>query len=210
MTLAAALPDQTWRDGQWQPSAADAPSRPGAYAKPEARLHEGDEARFAPKVWCGVMAALALLCAPGPFLGEGIMAWLSGAAGLLFGALAYLAWRTSREAATRVIVWDEAGIADADFRGVKRIAWPAIAAFERINSALDRQREYDGLARSSSAVKPKGLRPRSIWVWTARAADGRTLLEMVEPMAPPEAFAALRARIEERTLPRQARSRGAR
>jgi hypothetical protein len=183
--------DRTWLDGDWQPTTG----APASGAAPEALLHEDAEAKLAPKVWASVFGALTLLCVAGLFLGEGWGLVSTGFGALVFGALAVLAWHTGRSSATRTVRWDAEGIVDQDMFRTRRIPWPAIARFERINSAARRQADYDHAARDHGAPRPKGFRPKSIWVWTAFAADGQTLLELIEPMQPPEAFEALKARI---------------
>jgi hypothetical protein len=186
--------DQTWSGSNWAPT-PDAAHAPGVAAAPDALLHECAESRFAPKVWAGVMGALALLCFVGLFLGEGWGLVQTGFGTVVFGALAALAWHTGRSAATRSVRWDDAGIADQDTFRIRRLPWSVIARFERINSAARRQRDYDAAFRNPNLPQPKGLRPKSIWVWTAFADDGQTLLELIEPMEPPGAFEALRERI---------------
>jgi hypothetical protein len=187
--------DRTWLDGDWQPTPGSERT-PGAAPAPEALLHEDAEAKLAPKVWASVFGALTLLCVVGLFLGEGWGLVSTSFGALVFGALAALAWHTGRSSATRSVRWDAEGIVDQDMFRTRRIPWPAIARFERVNSAARRQADYDHASRDHGAPRPKGLRPKSIWVWTAFAADGQTLLGLIEPMQPPEAFEALKARIE--------------
>jgi hypothetical protein len=194
--------DVTWRDGDW---AATMGPGPGAAAEADARLTDGDEAKLAPGVWFAVMGGLALLCVVGLFFAEDLPGFLGTAFGaLVFSPLAWLAWITRQSTRSRVIVWDGEGIADSDHERTRRFAWTAIGEMRRENRAAERQRNHDNASRLDMG-RTRGLRPRDLWVWSVKTAQGQTLMEMVEPMAPHEAFVALQRLIEQR-LPPRARS----
>jgi hypothetical protein len=191
--------DVTWRDGDWAPTVGPGP---GAAPEADACLTDGAEAKLAPGVWFAVMGSLALLCALGLFLAEDLVGWLGTAFGtLVFGGLAWLAWTTRLHTRSRVVVWDAEGIADSDHQATRRFAWSAIGELRRDNRAAERQRSYD-LANRAGSNRVTWLRPRDLWVWSVKTAQGQTLMDMVEPMAPPEAFETLRRLIERRVPPR--------
>ena len=173
--------DQVWGDQGWVDNATPgagpgaAPASDAHYV-PEARTHT------ATRFWAAGFGVLALLAWAGVVWGEDIWAQIgAGVSALVLSAMALLALHTAVANQWRRVDWDESGLCDASYFGVRRVPWAAITEVKRVNSALARQGSYDraggGVARATSAT----LRPRDIWVWQALAAQGQTLLDFTEP-----------------------------
>jgi hypothetical protein len=174
--------DQCWCPHGWQDNPH--PGRgPGSQGTTAGSLYTPNpRSRTATRVWTGLFAALLLLAASGVVFGEDALAVLMSAlATLVLGAVFALALFTMLANQSRRIGWDSAGLADENFIAVRRVPWSAVHAFERENSAAARQRSHDAAWQAGSRSRDRSMRPRDVWVWVAKDAQGRPLLRLMEP-----------------------------
>lgn len=176
--------DQVWAGAGWQDNPQ--PGRgPGGQGSTAGSLYTPNpRSRIATRVWTGLFAALLLLAASGIVFGEDLLAVTMSAlaTGVLLAVFA-LALFTMLANQSRRIRWDGAGLADENFVVVRRVPWSAVHSFERENSAAARQRSHDAAWQAGSRSRDRGMRPRDIWVWIAKDAQGRPLLRVMEPDA---------------------------
>jgi hypothetical protein len=180
--------DRTWTNGAWRDTEATA-VRAGAGAL----LAEPIKEPAGKKFWglLGVVIAL-------PFALWTLTAIISRPreAGLqLVVLLAILGFslRSVAKAHTRRIQFDEAGLSDADFFGVRRVPWGEIKGLHLVNLNADAQARY-----SRTRMKDReGSRPTNDWgAWDVCGEQGVVLLRMYKNMVPWDALTALRQRIE--------------
>ncbi len=173
--------DQVWGGQGWVDNATPG-AGPGASPASDAHYVPEVRTHTATRLWAGVFGVLALMAWAGVVWGEDIWAQLgAGFSALVLSPVAALALHTAIANQWRHVTWDESGLSDASYFGVRRVPWAAITELKRVNSAMARQSSYDrargGPSRATSAV----LRPRDIWVYQALTAQGQTLLDFTEP-----------------------------
>ena len=192
--------DETWSGGRWVASAGTA-HRAGLAAVPEGELREPPEHFAGTRFWAVVIALLAaggvaMAIAEGarsPVETGVVLLVLSGAAGLM--AHVYVSTRTRR--------WrfDAQGLADGSWFQTRRLPWSAVAAFEKVNTNAAAQESYDADWREGRARRSTRGRPRDIWQWELRAADGTVLTRLPAELEGQPAFQALRARLAAQLRP---------
>jgi hypothetical protein len=189
--------DTTWDGAGWAASAMRA-ERPGATACGSQVLRETETRRRWLMVLCAITGVLALWNLIGLAVEGTANApieagfWTLGTF-VLFAPPLWLLVRTR----TRRVRWDDAGVADADWFGVRRVPWPAIASWQRVNTNAQAQARHDRM----SLGRRKGRRPPDLWMWVAQAADGSELLRLPLQMEPGPAQAVLFERIERQVHP---------
>jgi hypothetical protein len=180
--------DRVWVDGRWVDSSEQA-LRPGLMAATGPAVEETVELRRRARRWTvafatvlgGTVAATPLWFADNPIV-AGAVAIVS--LRLLLGVLAAAA-----EAETRRLRWDSSGLVETTCLQTRRIPWSAVGGFEHLNVNREAQEQYGRRRR-------RGSRPLTVYVWRISDTAGRTILDLPEAMSPPEAFDALRERLQ--------------
>ncbi len=186
--------DVTWFAGRWVPT------------REVSELVGLADARYAPVVehrdshkgvifWCATIGLLALVTIPGAALHYAEEPLYSASA--FIGACVVLVFlaHTTLTTFSRVIRMDDAGFSDGSVFEIRRVPWGALAHFNRVNLNAAAQRDYD--LNRHRAGRSSSSRPIDLWVWKLLSADGEEIVRLDDVMAPPEAFAQLRAKIGE-------------
>lgn len=109
--------------------------------------------------------------------------------------LGILGWslRSVVKVHTRRVQFDETGLSDTDFFGVRRIPWHAVKALEAVNFNLKEQQRYD----RARLEDREGSRPEDdIVAWDVCGEQGVVLLRLRKNMVPQDALFALHERIQ--------------
>lgn len=181
--------DRTWSNGAWRDSEAMA-SRAGAgvlLAEP-IKEPKGNQ-----RIWAVLCLVIAL-----PFALWTLTAIISHPleAGVqLVALLAILGWslRSVVKVHTRRVQFDEAGLSDIDFFGVRRIPWRAVKALEVVNLNLKEQQRYD---RAQLEDREDSRPEDDMGAWDVCGERGVVLLRLRKNMVPQDALSALRDRIQ--------------
>ncbi|MDX2193714.1 MAG: hypothetical protein NW201_10205 [Gemmatimonadales bacterium] len=194
-----------FRDLAWTPegwvAAAARTAGPGSRATPATTYSPGARTRLATRIWTGVMGTVMLLAWAGVLFGDGLRPWFALLPALAATAVFALALGVLVQAHTERIAWDEEGWVASSWFVARRVPWSAVATWVRENSAAARQASYDADRRAGR--RSTSLRPRDIFVWRARDAAGRALLDLSEPDHDEHepSFTALRARVAAAVAP---------
>jgi hypothetical protein len=186
--------DLSWADGRWGDTATLA-QRPGLLAGATQVLEETATSRRATLVWCAILGPLLIgtLVSTAVWGGDApieagtvaiVCALLLGVLAIVFG-----------ENWTRRIHHDAAGLSETTLLRTRRVAWSAVAGFDRVNINDAAQRRHDQRARRT------GPRPPTIYVWRLSDAAGREILQLADTLSPPEAFDALCERLARQVEP---------
>lgn len=189
--------DQTWSGGRWVDSAGTA-HRAGLAAVPEGELREPAEHFAGTRFWAVV---IVLLSAGGIVMAivEGARSPVESVAVLLVLALAAgLMLHVFVSTRTRRWRFDAQGLADGSWFQTRRFPWAAVAAFEKVNANASAQQSYDEDWRAGRARTSTRRRPRDIWQWELRAADGTVLTRLPAELEGTPAFEALCQRLAQR------------
>jgi hypothetical protein len=181
--------DRTWTNGAWQETDAMA-VRPGSGALLAEHIKEpkGNQ-----KFWAVLGLVIAL-----PFalwMLTGIISHPLEAGVLLVVALGILglSLRSAVKVHTRRVQFDEAGLSDTDFFGVRRMPWSAVKGLKVVNLNLKEQQRYD----RARLRDREGSRPEDDPAWNVCGEQGVVLLQLYRNMVPQDALAALRQRIQQ-------------
>ena len=180
--------DQTWLNGAWRDSEAMA-ARAGAGSL----LAEPIREPAGKKVWGLVGVAIAL-----PFALWTLTAIISRpleAGAQLLVLLAILGWslRSAVKAHSRRVQFDQIGLSDADFFGVRRVPWGEIKNMVLVNLNAGAQARYT----RTKVTERVGSRPKDDWgAWDVLGEQHVALLRLRKDMVPWDALTALRQRIE--------------
>ncbi|MFN0186605.1 MAG: DUF3592 domain-containing protein [Aquabacterium sp.] len=188
--------DLTWDGHGWSAGFGDALG-PGGRASGDSVLSETRAGQVGTLVAAGLLGALALWTLFGA-LTEGRQRPIEAGFSLLVTvslALAAAYWAVQTR--TRRLRFDATGVADGNFFGTRRVPYPAIQRWERVNVQAQAQARYD----AQSPSKRKGSRPADIWTWMAHGAGGSLLFKLEESLQPQAGFAALRNRIQDQLRP---------
>ncbi len=181
--------DRTWSNGAWRDSEPMAP-KAGAGSPLAEPLTEpkGNQ------VFAALLGILLFL----PFslwMLTGLNAYPFEAGVQLAVALPLLALslRSVVKVHTRRVRFDAAGLADADFFGVRRVPWSAIKDIRLINLNEQSQEMYD----QTKFEDREGRRPDdNLGAWDVKAERGVVLLRLYKSMLPQGALPALLQRIQ--------------
>jgi len=182
--------DRTRVGGRWIDTRQQA-LRPGTRATTGQTLREPDNQRRGLRFWIVFLTLATLAIAAG-----GVLAWedkpleiaATGVLVLAFDLLLAYTWIVAR---SRLVRWDDDGVADTHFFGVRRLPWAAIASFERVNVSQEEQQRYD---RAPLGRNRGRMRPKSDFKWIASEADGTQLLELPVALEESPAFQDLQRR----------------
>ena len=180
--------DRTWTNGAWRDSEATA-ARAGAGAL----LAEPIKEPAGKKVWGLLGVAIALPLALWTL--TAIISLPLEASVQLLVLLVVLGWslRSVVKVHTRRVQFDQTGLSDADFFGVRRVPWGEIKNMVLVNLNADAQARY---ARTRLTER-EGSRPKDDWgAWDVCGEQDVVLLRMYKNMVPWDALTALRGRIE--------------
>lgn len=109
-------------------------------------------------------------------------------------AILGLSLRSVVKVHTRRVQFDEAGLSDADWFGVRRVPWAAVKSMKLINLNAKSQRLYD----RTRLRDREGSRPEDdMGAWDVSGEGGVVLLRLHKGMVPQDALAALRERIQQ-------------
>ncbi len=182
--------DLCWSAGQWVNS-ADLAAAPGQVEGAADVLREEPGARRWVTFWAVFFGLLALglaglaLSARGTGLAEAMLGLLPA------GALSLLAARSALTVHTRRIAFDDRGISDGHFFGVRRVPWAAIARFKEVDLNEDERRRH----QRSGSGDDAGSTPEALPVWELRDAQGQPLLTLPQRLSSGQGYTALRRRI---------------
>ena len=96
---------------------------------------------------------------------------------------------------TRRVRFDQAGLTDADFFGVRRVPWGAVKSMKLVNLNAKAQRLYDrNRLRDSEGSRPED----DMGAWDVCGEQGVVLLRLYRNMVPQDALSALREHIQQR------------
>ena len=165
--------------------------RPGTRATAEQTLREPDSQRRGLRFWVAFLTLATLAIAAG-----GVLAWddapievaATGVLVLVFDVLLAYTWIVAR---SRRVRWDDDGVADIHFFGVRRLPWAAIARFERVNVNQVEQQRYD---RAPFGRNRGRMRPPSHFKWIVSEVGGSELLELPVALEESPAFQDLQRR----------------
>ena len=164
--------------------------RPNQPAVPTQELREDNSATFWVTVWTTLFGLLAAGLLGIGLLGQG-PGWLELALGLLPAlGLFVLAASVLVKTRTRRVAFDDWGVVDSHFFGIRRVPWAAMSRCEVVDlNEAHRQRR---LACGSAA---DGFGEQALPVTLVRGARGEALLDLPASMQPAPAWQALTRRI---------------
>ena len=188
--------DRTWTNGAWRDTEPMA-ARAGAGAL----LSEPIKEPAGKKVWgllgVAISVPFALWTLTSISISYSLLAdeQMVSALAMLLVSLAILGWslRSVVKAHTRRVQFDQTGLSDADFFGVRRVPWGEIRNLVLVNLNADAQARY---ARTR-VTEREGSRPKDDWgARDVCGEQGVALLRIHKNMVPWDALTALRQRIE--------------
>ncbi len=182
--------DRTWTHRAWRatdPTAARAGA--GALLAEPIKEPKGNQ-----KIWAVLGVVIALPFALWTLTGIISHPLEAGVQLAVLLAILSLSLRSVVKVHTRRVQFDEAGLSDTDFFGVRRVPWAAVKGLKLVNLNAKAQRLYD----RTRLVDRVGSRPEDdMGAWDVCGEQGVVLLRLYRSMLPEDALSALRERIQQ-------------
>lgn len=182
--------DRTWSNGAWRdtkPMAARAGA--GALLAEPIREPRGNQ-RF----WAVLGVVITLPFALWTLTAIGAHPLEAGVQLVVLLGILGLSLRSVVKVHTRRVQFDEAGLSDADFFGVRRVPWGAVKSMKLVNLNAKAQRLYD----RTRFRDREGSRPEDdMGAWDVCSEQGVVLLRLHKNIVPQDALSALRERIQQ-------------
>lgn len=182
--------DRTWTHRAWRatdPTAVRAAA--GALLAEPIKEPRGNQ-----KIWAVLGLVIALPFALWTLTAIGAHPLEAGVQLVVLLGILSLSVRSVVKVHTRRVRFDQAGLSDTDFFGVRRVPWDAVKSMKLVNLNARAQRLYDR-TRLRDRV---GSRPEDdMGAWDVCGEQGVVLLRLYRSMLPEDALSALRERIQQ-------------